>query len=71
MVDDAEQLLLLQCEQRARARVEAARSETEHECFSMIASACRKLRAKGEALTPRNRAALERLVLDMGVRNPA
>ena len=71
MADDAEQLLLLQREQLARDRVEAARSETEHECYSMIASACPKLRAKGEALTSRNRAALERLVLDMAIHNGA
>jgi len=71
MVDDAEQLLLLQCEQMARGRIEAARSVTEHECYSMIEAACRKLRAKREALTPRNRAALERLVLNLSERNPA
>ena len=71
-MDDPDELwLLLQCEELARARVEAARSETEHECFSMIASASRKLRAKGKALTPRNRAALERLILDLAVREPA
>ena len=62
---------MLKCEHLARGRVEAARSEAEHECYSMIASACGKLRVKGEALTPLNRAALERLALDMGVRNPA
>jgi len=71
MVDDAEQLLLLQCEDLALGRVGAAQSEAEHECYSMIASACRKLRAKREELTHRNRAALERLVLNLADRHPA
>jgi probable addiction module antidote protein len=68
MVNDMEQLLLLQCEQLAHGRVAEARTNTERESFSMIESACRGLRVKRGALSPRNRAALERLVLDLAAR---
>ena len=71
VADEAEHLMLLQVEQLARDRVSVARSATESVCFGVIEASCRRLRAKNEALSPGNRAAQERLVLDLSVRRLA
>jgi hypothetical protein len=71
VADEVEHLLLLQCQRFARDRVDVVLSVTERECLALIEAACRRLRVKREALRPRDREALERLVLSLGARGRA